>query len=181
MGYGIAAAIGACFAHLESEASANPVICVEGDGSIQMNIQELQTITHHQLNVKIFWLNNGGYHSIKQTQALMFDGKRRGFCGADASSGLSFPAAESIASAYGMKYFKVDTVGSLSDVLYAAMVTAGPVICEVIVDPDQIWAPKLQSKILEDGTFSTPPLDDMYPFLDASEVQRLRHSARMIT
>jgi acetolactate synthase-1/2/3 large subunit len=181
MGYGIAAAIGASFAPESSGHAPGPVLCVEGDGSIQMNLQELQTIKHHQLDVKIFWLNNGGYHSIRQTQASMFSGKTRGSCGADASSGLSFPEAGAIAAAYGLKFFRIDAAADLSTVLAAVMSWGGPLICEVVIDPDQIWAPKLQSKLLEDGTFHTPPLDDMYPFLDKAEMEELRRSAREIS
>lgn len=181
MGYGIAAAIGASFAPESSGNAPGPVLCIEGDGSIQMNIQELQTIWQHQLDVKIFWLNNGGYHSIRQTQASMFAGKSRGYCGADASSGLSFPDAGSIAAAYGLKFFRIDNLADLTTVLAAVMACTGPLICEVVVDPDQIWAPKLQSKLLEDGTFHTPPLDDMYPFLDEAELEQLRRSAREIS
>lgn len=180
MGYGIAAAIGASIAPEFSGSVPGPVLCIEGDGSIQMNIQELQTIRHHQLDVKIFWLNNGGYHSIRQTQAAMFAGKTRGYCGADASSGLSFPDAGAIAAAYGLKFFRIDAAADLLTVLPAVMAWKGPLICEVVVDPDQIWAPKLQSKLLEDGSFHTPPLDDMYPFLDNAEIEMLRQSAREI-
>lgn len=181
MGYGIAAAIGASFAIDATEDAPGPVLCVEGDGSIQMNIQELQTITHHQLNIKIFWLNNGGYHSIRQTQASMFAGKTRGYCGADASSGLSFPEAKGIAAAYGLKFLRVDEAAALPAVLAEVMAFKGPLICEVVVDPDQIWAPKLQSQLLENGTFHTPPLDDMYPFLDRAEIEELRQQAHIIS
>lgn len=177
MGYGIAAAIGASFAPGPRGYKAAPVFCVEGDGSIQMNIQELQTIKHHQLDIKIFWLNNGGYHSIRQTQASMFSGESRGYCGADPSSGLSFPEASAIASAYGLKFFQIDSAENLSTTLKEVMAWSGPLICEIVVDPNQIWAPKLQSKLLDDGTFYTPPLDDMYPFLEKAEIDELRHSA----
>jgi acetolactate synthase-1/2/3 large subunit len=181
MGYGIAAAIGASFAPEANGQISGPVVCVEGDGSIQMNIQELQTVKHHHLNIKIFWLNNGGYHSIRQTQASMFSGKSLGYCGADESSGLSFPAAKSIAEAYGLKFFCIDSAATLQATLDEVMAWNGPLICEVVVDQEQVWAPKLQSKLLEDGTFLTPPLDDMYPFLDKTELEKLRQRAREIS
>ena len=180
MGYGISAAIGASFAPDVAGVESGPVLCVEGDGSIQMNIQELQTIKYHQLDVKIFWLNNGGYHSIKQTQAAMFFGKTRGYCGADASSGLSFPEANGIAAAYGLKFFRIASANDLSSILAEVMACKGPLICEIVVNPEQVWAPKLQSKLLEDGTFLTPPLDDMFPFLDKLEIEELRQRARKI-
>jgi len=181
MGYGIAAAIGASFAQEPFGQVPGPVLCVEGDGSIQMNIQELQTIKHHHLDIKIFWLNNGGYHSIRQTQASMFDAQSRGYCGADASSGLSFPSAEGIAAGYGIKFFRIDKAASLKGELDAIMNWSGPLICEVLLDPGQTWAPKLQSKLQDDGSFYTPFLDDMYPFLDKAEIDDLRQRAREIS
>lgn len=181
MGYGISAAVGTRVALDLAGCSEDPVLCIEGDGSIQMNIQELQTIKHNQLDIKIFWLNNGGYHSIRQTQASMFDGEKRGYCGADPYSGLSIPECKSIAEAYGFKYFSIQHASSLPNILRETFDFRGPLICEVVLDPKQNWAPKLQSKMLSDGTFHTPPLDDMYPFLDSSEIEKLRQQAKQIS
>lgn len=111
----------------------------------------------------------------------MFAGKTRGYCGADATSGLSFPEAKGIAAAYGLKFLRVDEAAALPAVLAEVMAFKGPLICEVVVDPDQIWAPKLQSQLLENGTFHTPPLDDMYPFLDRAEIEELRQQAHIIS
>lgn len=164
MGYAICAAIGAANASM-----VNPIYCIEGDGSIQMNIQELQTIVHNKLNLKIFWINNDGYHSIKQTQLGMFNASKLGFKGADKSSGISFPSAEKIAAAYGIKFLFIKSLCGIENTLTEMDDYKGPVICEVVVDPNENFAPKLQSKMLKDGTFITPPLDDMFPFLSDNE------------
>jgi len=166
MGYGITAAIGSCYAISQDER----VICIEGDGSIQMNLQELQTIVHNRLNIKLFWINNDGYHSIKQTQNLMFKAKEKGFCGANQQSGISFPSAQKIADAYNIPYYKIDKIKSMDSVLESVLSSNGPVICEVVTNPNETFEPKLQSKMLEDGKFYTPSLEDMYPFLSKEEM-----------
>ena len=167
MGYGIAAAIGAAY----SVSKEKQIICIEGDGSIQMNLQELQTIVHNNLNVKIFWINNDGYHSIKQTQTAMFKAKERGYCGADANSGISFPSAEKIANAYGLKFLKIEHITELETKINEVYTHKGPLICEIVTDPKEEFRPKLQSKLLEDGKFQTPSLEDMYPFLSEKELE----------
>lgn len=165
MGYGISAAIGAATAK-----TLGSTICIEGDGSIQMNLQELQTIIHNNLNIKIFWINNDGYHSIKQTQNAMFKAEERGLVGAHKDSGISFPEAESIANAYNLKYFKINKTSELKQI-NNILKHQGPLLCEVVTDPYEKFEPKLQSKMLEDGSFYTPPLDDMFPFLPREEMQ----------
>ena len=165
MGYGIAAALGASVAKHKGS-----TICIEGDGSIQMNLQELQTIVHNNLNVKIFWINNDGYHSIKQTQNAMFKAEERGLVGAHKDSGISFPAAEGIAKAYNLKYFKITKTSELNN-LKSILNENGPILCEIVTDPYEKFEPKLQSKMLEDGSFYTPPLDDMFPFLPREEMK----------
>ena len=172
MGYGIAAAIGACVA-LKSEQRC---ICIEGDGSIQMNIQELQTIVHNSWNIKIFWINNGGYHSIRQTQNGMFDGKTKGYCGADHTSGISFPDAEKIALAYGFQFYRIDQSSEMQKTIKHLLDSDLATICEVVTDPDEDFQPKLQSKMLEDGSFVTSSLEDMYPFLSEKEREGNRFS-----
>lgn len=172
MGYAIAAAVGVAAAG----DTAAQLICVEGDGSIQMNLQELQTIVHHVLGIKLFWLNNGGYQSIKQTQKAMFNAKERGYCGADADSGISFPSAERIAAAYGLPFFRIAQPADLDATLDAVLRAEGPLLCEVVTDPEEEFQPKLQSRLLPDGTFVTPSLEDMYPFLPRDEFESIRFS-----
>ena len=164
MGYGICAAIGAA-------ASGRPVICIEGDGSIMMNLAELQTINTNNADIKIFILNNQGYHSIKQTQNNIFSAQTRGYCGADPSSGIEFPDFSRLAEAFSLKYFRLDSVDSLGEIAKILRVK-GPFLCEVVVDPDQDFQPKLISKMQTDGSFHTPSLEDMYPFLDKDEMAK---------
>ena len=161
MGYGLPAAFGASVA-----LQGKRVICLEGDGSLQMNIQELQSVIHHQANLKLFVLNNNGYHSIRQTQTNLFKGQLVGVC---AENGVSFPDHEKIAKAYGFTYFKIDQVDHINAVIRQAVDTQGPVFCEVVLDPDQFFAPKLSSKVMPDGSIVSPPIDDMFPFLDKEE------------
>lgn len=165
MGYGLPAALGCAVSQ-----NGKRIICLEGDGSIQMNIQELQTIVHNNLNVKIIWLNNSGYHSIRQTQANLF---KAAFCGVNDDNGVSFPRADKIASAYGIKYLRVESENDLNSEFKATLDQSGPLICEVVLDPDQFFEPKLSSKILPDGKIVSPPLDDMFPFIDEFEYKEI--------
>jgi len=167
MGYGIAAAIGAAVA---KNGSADPVICIEGDGSIMMNLQELQTISTNNLNIKMLILNNAGYHSIKQTQNNIFDAKSRGYCGANADSGLEFPDFGALANAFGIEYLSVLQLTDLDEKISKFLDAPGAIIGEIFVDPEQDFEPKLISKLLDDGSFHTPSLEDMYPFLSEDEL-----------
>lgn len=165
MGYGITAAIGA------SVASGNEIetICIEGDGSIMMNLHELQTIVENNLNIKVFVLNNDGYHSIRQTQKGLFNADEKGYCGADKSSGISFPNLEKIALAFEMPFFRIQSIKDLELKLKEIIEFEGFAICEVVIDPDQNFEPKLASKMNKDGTFSTPSLEFMSPLLSDKE------------
>lgn len=163
MGYGFPAAIGACIAkHNQC------TICIDGDGSFQMNIQELQTIVYNRLNVKIFILNNNGYHSIRQTQSNLFEPPLVGVC---AGNGLSFPDLEKIAYAYGIPYRRIHTIADIGARVPQLLSIDGPVLCEVMIDPEQNFEPKLSSKVLPDGRIVSPEIDDMYPFLSRDEYE----------
>lgn len=161
MGYGFPAAMGVCFA-----GEGKRVICIDGDGSFQMNLQELQTVVHHRLNLIIVILNNNGYHSIRQTQSNLFDPPLVGVC---ADNGISFPEMEKLAYAYGITYRRIDTADGLSQKLEEILAQQGPMIVEAVVDPKQNFEPKLSSKALPDGTMVSPEPDDMYPFLPQKE------------
>lgn len=165
MGYDLPAAIGACVA------KNSRVICLAGDGSIQMNIQELQTIVNYQLPVKIFVLNNDGYLSIRLTQSNFF-GR---LVGESKVSGVSFPDMEKIASAYGISTMRFDRSDQL-DKVRTALKKPGPILINVVLDPEQGFEPRLKSKQLEDGTIATPALEDMFPFLPAEELEANRYS-----
>jgi acetolactate synthase-1/2/3 large subunit len=160
MGFDLPAAIGAAAA-----APDRRIICLAGDGSIQMNVQELQTVAQHQWNIKIFVLDNGGYLSIKSTQNNFF-----GLAiGSGPESGVTFPDMQKIGLAYGIPSFTLsefDFTQQLDEIL--AM--QGPVLCNVKLDPGQLFEPKLSSKQLPDGKMVSAPLHDMFPFLSSEEL-----------
>lgn len=162
MGYGLPAAIGACAA-----SGGGDTICLEGDGSIMMNIQELQTVKTNKLPLKIFLFNNNGYISIKQTQRNFFG--RYTACGAN--SGVEMPDFMQIAKAFGIKGVRIKTAKNLKNEIKKVLNTQGPVLCEVILKEDYTFTPKLSSKILPDGSMVSPALDDMYPFLSDEEMR----------
>ncbi|HEX8279522.1 MAG TPA: thiamine pyrophosphate-dependent enzyme, partial [Segetibacter sp.] len=146
-------------------APAKRIICLAGDGSIQMNIQELQTVAQHKWNIKIFVLDNNGYLSIKSTQNNFFGLS----VGSSPESGVTFPDMEKVGHAYGIPSFTLrdfDFIGDLEKIL--AM--EGPVLCNVKLDPDQVFEPKLSSKQLPDGKMVSAPLHDMFPFLSQEEL-----------
>ena len=134
-----------------------------------MNLQELQTVVYNHLNLKIFYLNNNGYHSIRQTQTNLFQPPLVGVCD---GNGLSFPDAEKIAKAYGISYVKIDQLDDIQTKLMEVLEGDGPVFCEVVVDPEQNFEPKLSSKVLPDGKIVSPSIDDMYPFLPKEEYEK---------
>lgn len=163
MGYGLPASIGACIAD-----STHDIILVTGDGSIQMNLQELQTVIGRWLPIKIFVINNGGYHSIRQTQKNFFGEPLIGI-GVD-SKDLTFPSMEKLAWAYGFPYVSIHGNRELDEKLEEALAIDGPVICEVFVTLDQNFEPKSAAKKLPDGTMVSPPLEDLAPFLSDEEM-----------
>lgn len=163
MGYGLPAAMGVAVYD-----NSKRTICIDGDGSIMMNIQELATIAYNKLNIKIIILNNRGYHSIRQTQRNLF---KPPFIGIDSSSGIGFPDFSKLADAFGLKYYLLDCEESCAQVLQEMLNTGGPCICEAVVDPEQNFAPKSASKVLADGRIVSPSLDDMAPFLDRKEYE----------
>ncbi len=161
MGYGLPAALGAAVG-----VNKKRVICLEGDGSIQMNIQELQTVVTNKIPLKIFWLNNEGYHSIRQTQTNTFNAN---FVGVGENDGISFPEAGRIADAYRIPFYRIENIDELDKKLEEALTAPGYAIIEIVLDKTQFFAPKLSSKILPDGTIVSPSLEDMYPFLEDDE------------
>ena len=166
MGYDLPAAIGAWVADHTKD-----IILVTGDGSIQMNLQELQTIVHHHMGIKIFLINNGGYHSIRQTQKNFFGEPLIGI-GVD-SGDLGFPSMEKLAWAYGFPYVSIHGNKELGEKVEETLAMDGPVICEVFVTLDQNFEPKSAAKRLPDGTLVSPPLEDLSPFLPDEEMDRI--------
>lgn len=176
MGYDLPAAIGAYMASRDPEYAGGSmakedVILLTGDGSIQMNLQELQTIIHHRMAIKIFLINNGGYHSIRQTQKNFFGEPLVG-TGVD-SHDLSFPSMEKLAAAYGYPYVSACHNSELAAAVEKTLAMEGPAICEVFVTMDQNFEPKSSAKRLPDGTLVSPPLEDLSPFLPDEEMDAM--------
>lgn len=160
MGYDLPASIGVAVA------SGKRAICLAGDGSLQMNVQELQTLVGYHLPVKVFVLENGGYLSIRQTQTGFFNGRS---IGAGPDSGVSFPDMMRIGAAYGIPSFQVTRVEDM-EVIERELEKPGPALFNVQLDPSQGFEPRLRSRILPDGKIMTPNLEDMYPFLSPEEL-----------
>lgn len=164
MGFCLPGAIGVCIA-----SDKKPVVCVTGEGSLQMNIQELQTIIHNRLPIKLFVINNQGYHSIRQTQQTYFGEPLVGV--GEESGDLSFPDLSRLAPAYGFPYDCIHSSEELEEKINKTLETEGAVICEVFVTKYQKTEPKTSSKKLPDGRMISAPLEDMYPFLSREELE----------
>ncbi len=169
MGYDLPAAIGACMANTDRERYLKDIILLTGDGSIMMNLQELQTIIGAKMPIKIFLINNDGYHSIRQTERNFFGDQPLVGIGSD-SGDLSFPDFGKLAEALGFPYFKAEHNSELAGAVEATLAVDGPVICEAFVDTDQNFEPKSSGKRLPDGTMVSPPLEDLTPFLSDEEM-----------
>ncbi len=166
MGYAIPAVIGASIARGKKEA-----LCIVGDGSLQMNIQELQTCVTQKLPVKIFVWNNGGYATIYSHQKSIFKGR---FVGVDAPSGTAFPPLEKIADAYGIKYYRAEKTAELEKIMPKIMQSTAPVICDVVCPRDE-KVPIVQTKAryrTPDGKVIALPIEDMFPPIDRELFER---------
>lgn len=165
MGYDLPATIGAWHA---MPPGSPRIICMAGDGSIMQNLQELQTIVGQNIPAKIFLYNNSGYHSIRQSQQAHFSGFSVG-CGPD--TGVTFPDFGKVAAAFGFAFTRTDNHDDMAAAIAATLAAPGPAICEIMVDKEQNFAPKLSSRRLDDGTMVTAPLEDLSPFLSREELQ----------
>ncbi|MEK7633215.1 MAG: thiamine pyrophosphate-binding protein [Patescibacteria group bacterium] len=163
MGYGLPAAIGASVANKKGR-----TICLEGDGSIQMNVQEFQTIVHNKLPLKIFVYNNKGYVSIRLTQNGLFDGR---LVASSEGSGVSCPDVIKIAKAYGIHTERIVSHKGMDQIVKKVLSYKGPVVCEIVVSPNMQFMPKSASMQLKDGSFVSRPLEDMAPFLSREELK----------
>ena len=162
MGFGLPAAIGASFARDRGE-----VLCLNCDGGMMMNLQELQTIVHHELPIKIFVFNNDGYLMIKHTQKALFKGR---YSGTDVKSGVSCPDFTKLAAAFGMPAFQIRTWEDFDAVIPQVQSHRGPLVCEVFMHPEQTFVPKLSLAVQEDGTLVSPPLEDLSPLIPREEL-----------
>lgn len=165
MGYGLPAAIGTCIGGGRKE-----TVCLEGDGSIMMNLQELQTILTNRLPIRIFLINNKGYHSIRITQSNIFSEHSRVGIGPE-SGDLGFPEFRKIAEAFGYPYLCAHSNAEMKEAVDRALAFEGPVFTEIFTDTKQVWEPKSSTKRLADGTLVSPPLEDLAPFLPREELK----------
>lgn len=161
MGFGVPAALGACLA-----AGGRRTVCVDGDGGFVMNAQELAVIANLGLPIKFFVLNNAGYGSIRTTQINYFE---RRFMACDKDSGLNLPDLEKTAALYNIPFKRLSTHSNLTGNISKVLEDSGPLICEVMMAPDQFTQPKVSSKQQPDGKMVTMPMEDLWPFLDRSE------------
>ena len=165
MGYGLPAAIGVSFATDRGE-----VMCLNCDGGMMMNLQELQTVVHHCLPIKLFIFNNDGYLMIKHTQNALFD--KAGYVGTNKSSGLSCPDFSKVAAAFNMPAYQIRGWAECDEVLAMVQAHDGPVICEVFMHPEQLFVPKLSVSQTKRGALVSPPLEDLSPLLPIESLER---------
>ena len=163
MGFGLPGAIGAAFG------AGREVMCLNCDGGMMLNLQELQTIAHHNLPVKIFIFNNDGYLMIKHTQKALFSGR---YSCSDKKSGVSCPDFSKLAYAFGFPSFQIRTWEDAEEVLPQVQAAKGPVICEVFTHPEQPFVPKLSLVQRKDGSIVSPPLEDLSPLLSRAEIRK---------
>ncbi len=161
MGFGIPAAIGGCIA-----ASGQETICIDGDGGFIMNIQELEVVKRLNLPIKFFVLNNNGYVSIRNTQNTHFEGR---LVASGESSGLSLPSLKKNAAAYEIPYSRIESHDNLHEKIREFLETKGPAICEIMLLPTHVTAPKTSVYKKADGSFAARPMEDLAPFLDREE------------
>jgi acetolactate synthase-1/2/3 large subunit len=163
MGFDLPAAIGACIAR-----GRKRVVCIAGDGSLMLNVQEMQTIRGHSLPVKLFIFNNRGYLSIRLTQQNFFPDNP---VGAGPESGVTFPDFEKLAAGFDLPFIRIAQNSGLDAGIRAVLDHDGPIVCEVMLDPAQPFSPRVSSKRLPDGRMVTAPLEDMFPFLPEAELR----------
>tara|TARA_B110000090_G_C13397980_1_gene452047 strand:+ start:2559 stop:4445 length:1887 start_codon:yes stop_codon:yes gene_type:complete len=165
MGYGLPAAIGASFANNRSE-----VMCLNCDGGMMLNLQEMQTIVHYKLPIKLFIFINDGYLMIKHTQKTLFNS---GYVGTNSASGVSCPDYSKLATAFGIPSYQIHKWSEVDETITTIQAATGPVVCEVFMHPEQMFSPKLSFSKRADGVLVSPPLEDLTPLIDRSELADL--------
>lgn len=163
MGFGLPAAIGVAIGSKKEQ-----IICLNADGGMMMNLQELQTIKHHNLPIKIFIFNNDGYQMIKRSQISLLEGR---YVGVNAETGISCPDFSKLGEALGISAWKVDSYDQLHSVTPEVLAHTGPAICEISMDPDQPFLPRLQTVVAPDGSLVSPPLEDLSPLIEIEELE----------
>jgi acetolactate synthase-1/2/3 large subunit len=167
MGWDLPLAIGACLG-----SGGRRTVCVAGDGTLQMNLQELMTIRHYDLPVAVFVFNNGGYSTIRATQRSLLDGR---IVASDPATGVDDPDFEALSQAFRLPYHRLANSEGLAEGIGAVLAECGPVLCEVMISPDQEITPKASAFRRPDGSLESRPLEDMYPFLPREEVYENMH------
>ncbi len=165
MGFGLPGGIGA----YHGDKTKN-IIVISGDGGLQMNIQELQTVIHNNIPLKIFVLNNNGYLAISLMQDNLFEGK---YIGSNNKSGISSPDFVKLANAYGLKTFKLKNNTELEQSINTILNTPGPVLCEILMPENQLLIPRVQSSRTTDGKIVSSSLENMFPYLDEQEMKEI--------
>lgn len=165
MGFGLPGAIGAYYANPKKD-----IILISGDGGLQMNIQELQTVIHNNIPLKIFVLNNNGYLAITLMQDNLFNGN---YIGSNNESGISSPKFTKLAEAYGFKTFKLSNNTELEDNINLVLNTEGPVLCEIMMTENQLLIPRVQSSKDAEGKIISTSLENMFPYLDIAEMKEI--------
>ena len=164
MGYGLPGAIGASFGLNKGE-----VICLNCDGGIMMNLQELQTIDEYNLPIKTFVFNNDGYLMIKHTQKNLFKGN---YVAVNKDTNISCPNLKKLAAAFNMKYYLIKNWNDYINKIKKILNNKRPVICEIIMNPEQYFHPKLGTTINKKGKIISPPLEDLSPLLSRKELKK---------
>ncbi len=163
MGFGLPAAVGAAFGRPDKD-----IICLNADGGMMMNLQELQTIVHHNLNVKIFIFNNDGYLMIKRSQIALLESR---FVGVDTESGLSCPNFEKISTAFEIPYFRLRNWEDFDHGFKEILNKKGPSIIEIYMDPVQGFFPRLMTSASPNGALVSPPLEDLSPLISIEDLE----------
>ena len=165
MGFGLPGAIGAHFASPKKQ-----IVCLNTDGGIMFNLQEMQLIPEHKIPLKLFIFNNNGYSMIKTSQQNLFGGR---FSGSSGETGISFPSFEQLAQLFKFEYYRA-TSSNISNDLFSEMLESDkPVLFEIIMDPEQKYLPRLSTSKLSDGTLVSPPLEDLDPMISSELLQKL--------
>jgi acetolactate synthase-1/2/3 large subunit len=165
MGFGLPGTIGSYFAD-----PSRQLVCLNTDGAIMFNLQELQLIAQEKIPMKLFIFNNDGYSMIKISQENLFDGR---YQGSTPSSGVSFPSFEKLASLFGLNYTRVSKISDFESGIKSALKSEGPELIEIIMDPDQKYLPRLGTSKLPDGTLVSPPIEDLEPKIEIEVLERL--------
>ena len=164
MGYGLPGAIGASFTNLKKN-----VICLNCDGGMMMNLQELQTIKHHNLPIKIVIFNNDGYLMIKHTQKMLFNGV---YNGVNTNTGLSLPNFEKVSNTFDFPYYQIKTWDDYNNKIVDFLSIEGPSVCEIFMDPEQDFIPKVRGIKKIDNSIFAPPIEEMSPLLSYEEIEK---------